>query len=447
MRKVRRQQVLEAQVSRDESPPAAARGEGFRRPGRSARLPAGQPCAMRISCANCHRRDSSRDGHVHSHAAPRCATSSRASGFTAARRSSSGFGRPTCASAGSSQAAERSEFEPVPLLWGFAYPSGLVERSAYEQLKQEFLERLRSAGTDRRRAARPARRDGGRGDRRRRRRLHRSRAHATSGRELSDRRHVRPARQPHAAPRGRRHAIVGFDTYPHVDMAERGQRGGRDLIVARIRGEMRPVDGPAPVAAVLEHAAAGDRPSADERSAAPRPRAGAAAGHACGHDRHRLPLGRRAGHGRVGHRRGRRRSRPWPSARPTSWATGSGSAAHAGSAPLLPSARRWRAGEQASRYPDHPGRPCRQHRRRRAGRFHGGAADVSRTEPAGRLAAVPGRSGGRPAGARRRRRTAAASHAGRQVGSHAGTARRAGGGSGGAFATANSPTTARCTPG
>src|SRR5579863_7436424 len=35
-------------------------------------------------------------------------------------------------------------------------------------------------------------------------------------------------------------AIVGFDTYPHVDMAERGSEAA-DLIVATIKGSIRPV--------------------------------------------------------------------------------------------------------------------------------------------------------------------------------------------------------------
>src|SRR5947207_490716 len=35
-------------------------------------------------------------------------------------------------------------------------------------------------------------------------------------------------------------AVVGFDTYPHVDMAERGNEAA-DLLVRTIRGEIRPV--------------------------------------------------------------------------------------------------------------------------------------------------------------------------------------------------------------
>ena len=35
-------------------------------------------------------------------------------------------------------------------------------------------------------------------------------------------------------------AIIGFDTYPHIDMAERGLEAA-DLMVAMLRGEIRPV--------------------------------------------------------------------------------------------------------------------------------------------------------------------------------------------------------------
>src|SRR5437764_10287155 len=41
--------------------------------------------------------------------------------------------------------AARHGFELVPLLWTFAYPGGLIPRGDYEQLKQEFLDRLAAA--------------------------------------------------------------------------------------------------------------------------------------------------------------------------------------------------------------------------------------------------------------------------------------------------------------
>jgi microcystin degradation protein MlrC len=43
-------------------------------------------------------------------------------------------------------AAEKWDMELAPLLWTFANPSGIVEQSAYETLKSEFLELLHNAG-------------------------------------------------------------------------------------------------------------------------------------------------------------------------------------------------------------------------------------------------------------------------------------------------------------
>src|SRR5437867_2904703 len=44
--------------------------------------------------------------------------------------------------------AAKHGFEPVPLLWTFAYPSGLIERRAYDTLKAEFFSRLSAAQAD-----------------------------------------------------------------------------------------------------------------------------------------------------------------------------------------------------------------------------------------------------------------------------------------------------------
>src|SRR5215471_4429316 len=41
--------------------------------------------------------------------------------------------------------AERHAFEAIPLLWTFAYPGGLIERTAYDALKTDFLARLTAA--------------------------------------------------------------------------------------------------------------------------------------------------------------------------------------------------------------------------------------------------------------------------------------------------------------
>lgn len=136
------------------------------------------------------------------------------------------------------QAASPLGFEPVPLLWGFAYPSGLIERAAYDQLKQEFLQRLHDAG--------PV--DGILLD------LHG--AMVVDGIEDGDADFIETVRRAvgHKTPIGvtfdlhgnhtpRRvaaaTAIVGYDTYPHVDMGQRGQEAAA-ILARTIRGELRP---------------------------------------------------------------------------------------------------------------------------------------------------------------------------------------------------------------
>ncbi len=137
--------------------------------------------------------------------------------------------------------AEKHGFELVPLLWGFAFPSGLIERAAYEQLKQEFLDGLRreiARGVDgvlldQHGAMVVEEIDDGDGD------------------FIESVRNVVGPKCPivvttdlHANHTARRvaaaDAIIGYDTYPHVDMAERG-REAADLIARTIRGEVRPV--------------------------------------------------------------------------------------------------------------------------------------------------------------------------------------------------------------
>ena len=43
-------------------------------------------------------------------------------------------------------AAMELDFELVPLIWTFATPSGAVAQSAYDYLKQLFIEKLNAAG-------------------------------------------------------------------------------------------------------------------------------------------------------------------------------------------------------------------------------------------------------------------------------------------------------------
>ncbi|WP_010583500.1 M81 family metallopeptidase [Schlesneria paludicola] len=134
-------------------------------------------------------------------------------------------------------------FELVPLLWGFAYPSGTIVRKDYELLKEEFLQRLRQD------EATHGRIDGvlldlhgamvieeipdGDGDF-----IEAIRNYLGDDRPIVvtfDLHGNHTLRRVNAAT-----AIVGFDTYPHIDMAERG-REAADLIVKTIRHEIEPV--------------------------------------------------------------------------------------------------------------------------------------------------------------------------------------------------------------
>jgi microcystin degradation protein MlrC len=138
--------------------------------------------------------------------------------------------------------AERHGFELVPLLWTFAYPGGLIRRADYETLRAEFLDRLAQA-----RHAGPV--DGVLLD------LHG--AMVVEGIDDGDGDFIEAVRRAvgpdcplvvtfdlHGNHTPRRldaaTAVIGFDTYPHVDMAERG-REAADLIVRAIQGDVRPV--------------------------------------------------------------------------------------------------------------------------------------------------------------------------------------------------------------
>lgn len=138
--------------------------------------------------------------------------------------------------------ARQHGFEPVPLLWGFAYPSGLIVRADYDRLKQEFLDRLKREQSQ-------GGIDGVLLD------LHG--AMVAEGIDDADGDVIAAVRETvgpdcpivvtfdlhgnHSARRvAAATAIIGFDTYPHVDMAERG-REAADLIVAAIRRTVRPL--------------------------------------------------------------------------------------------------------------------------------------------------------------------------------------------------------------
>lgn len=139
-------------------------------------------------------------------------------------------------------AAEQG-FDVVPLLWTFAYPSGLIERAAYDSLKQEFLTRL----ADAERTSGPI--DGALLD------LHG--AMVVEGIEDGDGDFVHAVRQALGPKRpivvtqdlhgnhsllrvSSSTAIVGYDTYPHIDMAERGQEAAA-IIARTLRGQIQPV--------------------------------------------------------------------------------------------------------------------------------------------------------------------------------------------------------------
>ena len=131
--------------------------------------------------------------------------------------------------------AEKHGFEVVPLFWAFAYPSGLIVREDYEALKAELLDRLRADEA----ANGPV--DGVLLD------LHG--AMVVEGIDDGDgdviaavREAVGPDRPVivtfdlhgnHTQNRVKlADAIIGFDTYPHIDMAERG-REAADLMRSR----------------------------------------------------------------------------------------------------------------------------------------------------------------------------------------------------------------------
>jgi microcystin degradation protein MlrC len=139
------------------------------------------------------------------------------------------------------EGADRHGFELVPLLWTTTAPSGLIERDSYDALKGELLAGLRR---ERERGM-----DGVLLD------LHG--AMVVDGIDDADADLLASVRKTvglgmpvvvttdlhsnHSAARiAACDAIVGYDTYPHVDMAERGAEAA-GLIVRIVRGEVRPV--------------------------------------------------------------------------------------------------------------------------------------------------------------------------------------------------------------
>lgn len=141
------------------------------------------------------------------------------------------------------EGASRYDFELIPLLRASAFPNGLIVRSDYDQLKQELLDRLAEAERD----GGPV--DGVLLD------LHG--AMVVDGIDDGDgdviqafREYLGPNRPivvtqdlhgNHTKARvAAADALVGFDTFPHVDMAERGVEAA-EIIARTVRGEIQPV--------------------------------------------------------------------------------------------------------------------------------------------------------------------------------------------------------------
>lgn len=135
-------------------------------------------------------------------------------------------------------AADEFGFELEPLLRASAFPGGLIRRQDYDALKAELIERLQAAG--------PL--DGVLLD------LHG--AMVVEGIDDGDGDVIAAVREvvgpdvPIAAPQDlhgnhtkRRvevaDALVGYDTFPHVDMADRGREAG-EIIARTVRDEIRP---------------------------------------------------------------------------------------------------------------------------------------------------------------------------------------------------------------
>jgi microcystin degradation protein MlrC len=138
--------------------------------------------------------------------------------------------------------ARKYGFELAPLLWGFAYPSGLITVRDYAALKGEFLDRLKQT-----QAAGPI--DGVL--------LDQHGAMVVEGLDDADGDFISAVRAVvgpdcpivvtfdlHGNHTRQRleaaDAVVGFDTYPHVDMGDRG-REAADILARILADEIRPV--------------------------------------------------------------------------------------------------------------------------------------------------------------------------------------------------------------
>jgi microcystin degradation protein MlrC len=152
------------------------------------------------------------------------------------------FGGTNVCTGGFIEGAQNNDFELVPLLRASAFPNGLVVRQDYDALKRELLDRLAEAE----RESGPV--DGALLD------LHG--AMVIDGIDDGDgdlieafRDYLGPDRPivvtqdlhgNHTLARvAAADALVGFDTFPHIDMAERGVEAA-EIIARTVRGEIRP---------------------------------------------------------------------------------------------------------------------------------------------------------------------------------------------------------------
>lgn len=133
--------------------------------------------------------------------------------------------------------AEQLNLKPVPLLWTFATPSGMVEHAAYQTLKAEFLTLLQNAGKldgillDLHGAMVTEDLEDAEGDL------------IQAVRELVGETWIVTTLDLHAniTPKMAQYSdvIIGFDTYPHVDCYERGYEAGQ-LLFGMNQGKIQP---------------------------------------------------------------------------------------------------------------------------------------------------------------------------------------------------------------
>lgn len=133
--------------------------------------------------------------------------------------------------------AEQLNLQPVPLLWAFATPSGMVEHAAYETLKTEFLTLLQNAGEldgvllDLHGAMVTEELEDAEGDL------------IQAVREIVGETWIVTTLDLHANITGTMaqysDVIIGFDTYPHVDCYERGFEAGQ-LLFGINQGKIQP---------------------------------------------------------------------------------------------------------------------------------------------------------------------------------------------------------------